>query len=152
MIIKIFKDIIFVIIIMSSTFIEDMREIANDKTLAQQILDKEREEKEEKFRQEQEKVKHELFLKLSKKYYSLIAEAIRLASLSGRTYKYMNFYREDFKANFPGVGNPVKIEEEWLNELCKEGSQYIPFGGRCLNGLKFSIWNNRSFTTLLSWE
>ena len=137
---------------MSSTFIEQMCEIANDKSLAQQFLDKEREEKQEKFREEQEKIKHALFLKLSTKYYYLIVEAIRLASLSGRTYKYINFCRDDFKANFPGVGNPVKIQEDWLNELCKEGSQYIPMSAPCLNGLKFEIWNNRSFTTVFNWD
>ena len=137
---------------MSSTFIEYMREIANDKSLADTIITKEREEKEKKFIEEQEKVKHELFLKLSKKYYNLIAEAIRLASLSGRTYKYMNFYREDFKANFAGLGNPVKIQEGWLNELCKEGSPYILENGKCLKGLKFTIWNNRSFTTVFKWD
>jgi hypothetical protein len=46
---------------MSSTFIEDMREIANDKTLAQQILDKEREEKKRNFDKNKKKLSMNYF-------------------------------------------------------------------------------------------
>lgn len=147
-----YKDNIFVLFIMSLSFIEHMREIANDKTLAQKIIDKQLEEKQNKFKEEQAKVKHGMFLKLTAKYYNFIIDAIKYASLNGKTYKYMNFCRDDFKANFPGVGNPVQIQEEWLNELCSDGSKYIPSYGTCLNGLQFTIWNNRSFTTVFNWD
>ena len=52
---------------MSSTFIEHMREIANDKTLAQKIIDNEIKEKENRLKEQQQKVRHQLFLKLSAK-------------------------------------------------------------------------------------
>jgi hypothetical protein len=130
---------------MSLSFIQEMQTIANDESLQDKM-------KEEDFKQRQNKFKHELFLKLSNKYYWLIVEGIKYASMSGKTYKYINFYREDFKANFPGVGNPVSIQEQWLDELIKEDSKYIPIGGRSLIGLQYNIWNNRSFTTVLSWH
>ena len=121
-----------------------MQLIANDELLQKKM-------REEDFKQRQNKVVHELFLKLSNKYYWLIIESIKYASMNGRTYKYINFCREDFKANFPGVGNPISIQEQWLDELIKEDSIYIPPGGTSLIGLQYNIWNNRSFTTVLSW-
>ena len=121
-----------------------MQLIANDESLQEKM-------REEDFKQRQNKVKHEMFVKLTNKYYWLIVESIKYASMNARTYKYINFCREDFKANFPGVGNPVLIQEQWLDELIKENSKYIPLGGKSLIGLQYNIWNNRSFTTVLIW-
>lgn len=137
---------------MSLTFIDQMRNIANDDALAKRIIAEQLQEKQEQLKEKQNEVKHCLFMNLTNKYYNFITEAIKYASLSGRTYKHMNFFRNDFKANFPGLGNPVQIQEEWLTELCRENSVYIPPNGRCLIGLKFTIWNNRSFTTVFTWN
>lgn len=129
---------------MEVSFIESMQIIANDELLQQRC-------KEEEFKQKQNEIKHKLFTYLSNKYYWLIVSSIKYASMNGRTYKYINFWKEDFKASFPGLQNPVLIQEEWLDELIKEDSKYIPLGGRSLIGLQYNIWNNRSFTTVLSW-
>ena len=121
-----------------------MQTIANDESLQEKM-------KEEDFKQRQNKVKHEMFVKLTNKYYWLIIESIKYASMNGRNYKYINFCREDFKADFPGIRNPVSNQEQWLDELIKEDSKYIPPGCRSLIGLQYNIWNNRSFTTVFNW-
>nr|UZT28973.1 hypothetical protein [Nucleocytoviricota sp.]UZT29315.1 hypothetical protein [Nucleocytoviricota sp.] len=129
---------------MSLSFIQEMQLIANDESLQEEMKD-------EVFKEKQNKIKHELFLKLSQKYYWLIVESIKYASMNGKTYKYLNFCRKDFKADFPGVGNPVSVQEQWLDEIIKPHSKYIPAGGRSLIGIQYNIWNNRSFTTVITW-
>lgn len=121
-----------------------MQIIANDTALQEKM-------KQEDFKQRQNKIKHEIFIKLTNKYYWFIIECIKYASMSGKTHKYINFCREDFKADFPGVGNPVSIQEQWLNELIKNDSKYIPKNGKSLIGLQYNIWNNRAFTTVFNW-
>ena len=68
-----------------------------------------------------------------------------------------NFKREDFKANCPGLGGVAAFQLLWLNEITNPESEYLiedpDNKGEKINlsGVKFSIWNNSSFTTVFSW-
>ena len=127
-----------------STFIENMREIATNEEYRKQI-------KQEKFIEQQNKYKDELFKKLSNKYYFVIINAIEYASWSGKTYKYINFMREDFIIDYPGLRNPIKNEEQWLDDIISENSLYKIADSPSLYGLQYSILKNKKFTTVFTW-
>ena len=157
------------------TFIERMRDMATDeeavaKTYADEL------EYNKNVRKER------LFYSLTFKYYDKIKEGIENASKHGRQYLYMNFNREDFKANFPGLGNPSKIQRQWLSELCNPNSKYLEgcswkqsisnknvkdshsvfykhknktqdtIKKESFEGLNYDVWNNAKFTTVFSWD
>ena len=135
---------------MMMSFIERMRLTANNEFIVSETYRKERE-------CAMAKRKHEMFTELTEKYYLYIKKAIVEASLHGKTTKYMNFFREDFKANFDGLGKPCEFQKMWLEELCNPDSSYIPIDPitnkkEHFEGLKFEVWNNRSFTTVFTWE
>ena len=54
-----------------------------------------------------------------------IKKAIENASKHGRQYVYMNFDRDEFKANFNGLGTPAQFQRLWLTELCNPNSKYL---------------------------
>lgn len=111
-----------------TTFIEQMRKMANDKEEVQRTFVDEYEEK-KRARQDQ------LFKSLTYRYYDEIKKAIENASKHGRQYVYMNFDREAFKANFCGLGNPAQVQRRWLAEMCNSNSKYleIPSFGQSQN-------------------
>lgn len=100
------------------TFIERMRNMANDKEAVQRTFIDEYEKK-------KEERKDALFKSLTFRYYDEIKKAIENASKHGRQYVYMNFDRDAFKANFNGLGTPAQFQRLWLQELCNPNSKYL---------------------------
>ena len=100
-------------------------------------------------------VKDEKFKFLTEKYLNDILAGIERAAKKGYREKYMNFDREDFKANCKGLGYPNEFQRMWLDEVSKPDSPYI-FKDKdgipkCLEGIEASIWNNGAFTTVFKW-
>mgnify|MGYP001166174564 CR=1 FL=1 len=112
-------------------------------------------------------VRNELFHKLTNKYHPTITHCIVNASNKGNREKFINFDRNDFKANCHGLGYPQQVMENWLKEMCSPDSIYLPV---CTNyistnynnwwkegdkmhfeGIQFEVWNNKAFTTKFSW-
>ena len=100
-------------------------------------------------------VKDEKFKFLTEKYLNDILAGIERAAKKGYREKYMNFDREDFKANCKGLGYPNEFQRMWLDEVSKPTSSYIfkdengvPM---CLEGIEANIWNNGAFTTVFKW-
>jgi hypothetical protein len=134
------------------TFIERMRIISNNKAIIKQTILNEFEKK--KF----ERI-DQLFKSLTFKYYKKIKTSIVFASTHGRQYSYMNFDRNDFKANLNGLGSPAKIQRKWLAEMCNPNSPYIIGNSwvdtekqECFVGINYDVWDNEKFTTVFSWD
>jgi hypothetical protein len=143
----------------TDTFIERMRIISNNKAIVEQTILNEFEKK------KAERI-DQLFKSLTLKYYEDIKMSIEFASTHGRQYSYMNFDRNDFKANLNGLGTPAKIQRKWLAEMCNPDSlyligncwvswidiEYVPEKKECFLGLNFDVWDNEKFTTVFSWD
>lgn len=136
----------------SMSFAEQMKYIA--------ITNKQQQEKtnlahHENLKKRQEYVKDYLFKILSDKYLITIHNAIKHAAQNGKRNKYINFTRDDFKANCPGLGGTVAFQALWLNEITNSNSKYLvedSNGNKIhISGIKYDIWNNGSFTTVFSW-
>tara|TARA_R110002072_G_C7813662_1_gene522729 strand:+ start:328 stop:768 length:441 start_codon:yes stop_codon:yes gene_type:complete len=110
-----------------------------------------KEEKEEKLKKRQEEVKDTKFHELSKKYHLQIKRGIENAAKEGKSEKYINFDRNDFKANCFGLGNPDEFLKLWLNEIVNPKSNYIPDGEDSFEGFTFQPIGNFKFTTKISW-
>ena len=101
-----------------------------------------------------DEVRDELFTVLTEKYVIDVRESIFRAAKKGSREKYINFNREDFKANFPGMGTPAQVQKAWLTEMCNPDSKYmIEVDGKklTLEGIEVDVWNNGKFTTKFSW-
>jgi|TARA_B110000259_G_scaffold187847_1_gene243625 hypothetical protein len=143
----------------SVTFIERMRIISNNKAIVEQTILNEFEKK------KADRI-DELFKSLTFKYYEQIKSSIIFASTHGRQYSYMNFDKNDFKANLNGLGSPAKIQRKWLAEMCNPNSPYLignswvslvytdclPEKRECFRGLNYDVWDNLKFTTVFSWD
>jgi hypothetical protein len=143
----------------SVTFIERMRIISNNKAIVEQTILNEFEKK------KAERI-DTLFKSLTFKYYEAIKTAIEVASTNGRQYSYMNFDRNDFKANLNTMGSPAKIQRKWLAEMCNPDSHYLIRNTwvswldidhtaekhECFMGLNYDVWDNEKFTTVFSWD
>lgn len=110
-----------------------------------------KEEKEEKLKKRQQEVKEVKFTELTKKYYFQIKRGIENAAKEGKSEKYINLDRNDFKANCFGLGNPIQFQKIWLEELCNPKSDYIPSGEESFEGFTFQPLDNFKFTTKISW-
>lgn len=110
-----------------------------------------KEEKEEKLKKRQEEVKHTKFTELTQKYFLQIKRGIQNAAKDGKSEKYINFERDDFKANCFGLGNTNEFLKLWLNELVNPSSKYIPDGEESFQGFTFEPLGNFKFTTKISW-
>tara|TARA_B110000046_G_C12909557_1_gene362220 strand:+ start:108 stop:515 length:408 start_codon:yes stop_codon:yes gene_type:complete len=110
-----------------------------------------KDEKEEKLKKRQEEVKDTKFTELTTKYYTQIKRGIENAAKDGKSEKYINFDRDDFKANCYGLGNTVEFQKLWLNEIVNPSSKYIPDGEDSFEGFIFEPLNNFKFTTKISW-
>jgi len=137
---------------MSMSFAEQMKHIA--------ITSKQQQEAKnlayhENLKKRQEQVKDNLFNILSDKYLITIHNGIKYAAQNGKREKYINFIRDDFKANCPGLGGTVAFQALWLSEITNPNSKYLledSNGDKIhISGIKYNIWNNGSFTTVFSW-
>ena len=138
------------------SFIEQMKSLSIEEDTK---LKKEKEIKEKAIKDKEEKrkedVKHELMIKLTRKYHGSIKRGIENASKQGKREKYINFDRNEFKANCKGLGFPQEIEKMWLEEMCNPESPYLPSDENEVKihfqGISYNIWNNTSFTTHFKW-
>ena len=109
----------------------------------------------EGLKKRQEHVKDYLFKILSDKYLITIHNGIKHAAQNGKREKYINFTRDDFKANCPGLGGPVAFQILWLSEITNPNSKYLIEDSNGIkihiSGISYDIWNNGSFTTVFSW-
>ena len=140
------------------SFAEQMKSLAIISEEEIRVKNQERQKlKEEQLKIRQEEVKDRMFKQLSKKHLLSIKTGIMNAAKKGKSEKYINFKREDFKANCPGLGGVSAFQLLWLNEITNPESEYLiedpDNKGEKINlsGVKFSIWNNSSFTTVFSW-
>ena len=123
------------------------------------VVDDERTEKRERFEEAKTKRIDEMMIKLTDKYHPLLKKGLNQAAHAGRREKYMNFERDDSKANFPPLGTPAEMASRWLCEMTLEDSKYLPLkegveeGGERehFKGLAFDVWNNGSFTIHFTW-
>jgi hypothetical protein len=105
-----------------------------------------------------DKRKDELFDFLTKKYHAKIKRSIMSAAQRGSKEKFMNFEKDDFKANCEGLGFPKDVQRLWLKEviLNKDEDTYLPIDEMTgmrdhLHGINFEVWNNAKFTTRFYW-
>jgi len=135
------------------SFIEIVQEITKESAYNLQI---EREQRIQLRNQIEFNIKDHKFKELVNKYYQKIINSILNAAKRGISKVYINFDKEDFKANFPGLGNPRQFQRLWLEELSKPDSEYIPVdekgNKKSFQGISFDIWNNRCFTTVFRWD
>ena len=107
-------------------------------------------------------VRDELFTTLTAKYHDTIKRGINNAARNGKREKFINFAREDFKANCHGVGFPQQVQAAWLKEMCNPESKYLPVADEAnewwsegekmhFQGVDFDVWNNKAFTVVFSW-
>lgn len=115
-------------------------------------------ERKKKFEEAKARRLHDMMVKLTDKYHPLLKNGLEQAAHNGRREKYMNFVRDDFKANFPSLGTPAQMARMWLCEMTTEDSKYIPYKQGCedngtdnFKGLEFDVWNNLAFTVKLTW-
>lgn len=109
------------------------------------------EEKQEKLKIRQDEVKDTKFTELTQKYFYQIKRGIENAAKDGKNEKYINFDRNDFKANCFGLGNTTEFLKLWLNEIVNPSSKYILNGEESFQGFTFEPLNNFKFTTKISW-
>ena len=145
------------------SFAEKMRTTSNEKKeeIEKMIAEKvaAREAKQEERAAE---VRDELFTTLTAKYHDTIKRGINNAARNGKREKFINFAREDFKANCHGVGFPQEVQTAWLKEMCNPKSKYLPVAeddnewwseGEKMHfqGVDFDVWNNKAFTVVFTW-
>ena len=139
------------------TFINALIETSTDRS---KIVEEEQielaTEKKKRFEESKSKRIDEILTRLTEKYHPLLKKGLNQAAHVGRREKYMNFERDDFKANFPTLGTPGNMALRWLQEMVKEDSPYLPFKEESeerehFKGLEFDIWNNKAFTIHLKW-
>lgn len=107
-------------------------------------------------------VRDELFTSLTAKYHDTIKRGINNAARNGKREKFINFARDDFKANCHSVGFPQQVQADWLKEMCNPESKYLPIAEEAndwwvegekmhFQGVDFDVWNNKAFTVVFSW-
>tara|TARA_Y100000591_G_C21723762_1_gene640220 strand:- start:166 stop:576 length:411 start_codon:yes stop_codon:yes gene_type:complete len=102
------------------------------------------------------RIRDEKYTFLTDKYFEIIMRGITNAAKSGKSARYINFDRNDFKANCKGLGYPNQFQKAWLEELQKPDSKYLTRFNTTevkisLEGITFDIWNNKAFTTVFKW-
>lgn len=101
-------------------------------------------------------VKDKKFKFLTRKYLSTILERIEFMTSQGNRETYINFNRDDFKANCNGLGFPRQFQRTWLMEMQNPKSDYLPTladGSKpSLEGIRFDIWGNKKYTTHFKWD
>ena len=135
------------------SFINSLIETSAERS---KIVEEEQSEKQKRFEESKAKRVDEIMTRLTEKYHPLLKKGLNQAAHAGRREKYMNFERDDFKANFPTLGTPGEMAVRWLQEMVKEDSKYLPFregteDREHFKGLEFDVWNNKAFTIHLKW-
>jgi hypothetical protein len=130
---------------------------------SQDVRKEKKEAKKKAFLKKKQARYDELMHFLTKKYAKSTYDSLVQAAQKGYAEKYINFHRDDFKANFPGLGNPSQVQRSWLNEMMDPKSKYLinddgnpefllGLGPVLLfDGIYYDVWNNGSFTTYFSW-
>ena len=111
-------------------------------------------EKEKSHEERMSKIKDEKFKEATTKYLSSILVGIENAARSGLRTKFINFDREDFKANCKGLGFPQEFLMLWLEEMSKSDTSYIEEKDglkETLEGITMEFVNMRKFTVKFSW-
>ena len=133
------------------------RKLASISEASRILIDTEMEHKKAKdmiFLKRQEEQYDALMHFLTKKYAKRTQDSLIRAAQKGKSEAYINFDRNDFKVNFPGLGDPKKNQRNWLNEMKNPDSKYViqNAGNIILDGISADIWNNGAFTTRFSWR
>lgn len=146
------------------SFAEKMRSTSTEKKeeieamIAEKVATREAKQKERAAQ-----VCDELFTNLTAKYHDTIKRGINNAARNGKREKFINFAREDFKANCYGVGFPQQVQTKWLDEMCNPESKYLPLADESntdwwaegekmhFKGVEFDVWNNKAFTVVFRW-
>jgi hypothetical protein len=102
------------------------------------------------------RLRDEKYTFLTDKYFEIIMRGITNAAKKGKHERFINFDRDDFKANCKGLGYPNQFQKAWLEELQKPDSKYLTRFNTTevkisLEGITFDIWNNKAFTTVFKW-
>ncbi len=134
------------------SFADKIRQVSNESKAAR---DKREAERTEKHNKRIEEVKHERFTFLTEKYFDKIIRAINNSAKRGLNEKFMNFEKNDFKANCHGLGYPSDLQKLWLKEMSNPTSPYLPENNDgekiSLNGFTYKVKNNKAFTTRFYW-
>ena len=135
------------------SFAEQMRNIAVE---AEAINTKRSEETPEEFEKRMATTRDEKYKFLTTKYFDTILRGITNAAKKGNRERYINFERDDFKANCKGLGYPSQFQRAWLEELQNPESKYLEEFQTAdnkvsLEGIEFDVWNNKAFTTVFKW-
>ena len=113
------------------------------------------EERAEKLRIRQEDVRQEKFSEYNAKYINMIKGGIENVARRGGSEKYINFDRNEFKANCFGLGNPTEFQRAWFDEICNPDSIYLhedEDGVKIsFEGFTFEQLPNAKFTTKITW-
>lgn len=73
-----------------------------------------------------ESIKHAKFIYLTEKYFDNIVFIIKKSANYGYRKVIHKFDKNDFKADFPGLGYPNQFIKMWLDELTDYESSYLP--------------------------
>ena len=89
-------------------------------------------------------------------YYNPLKDAILYKSERGIQELYFNFGYDYFKFNIHNTGNPRKMCSIWISEMTNPESKYLidnetGIKRQHLQGLKWNVWGNGSFTTRFTW-
>ena len=145
------------------TFAEKMRTTSTEKKAEIEAMIAEKVAAREARQEERAaEVRDELFTTLTAKYHDTIKRGINNAARNGKREKFINFAREDFKANCHGVGFPQQVQAAWLKEMCDPESKYLPVAEEAnewwaegdkmhFQGVEFDVWNNKAFTVVFTW-
>ena len=113
-------------------------------------------ESREEFEERIARLRDEKYTFLTDKYFEIIMLGIKNSAKKGKHERFINFDRDDFKANCKGLGYPNQFQKAWLEELQKPDSKYLTRFNTTevkisLEGITFDIWNNKAFTTVFKW-
>ena len=138
------------------SFLDTIKAISIDKTQKEDDKKNLPNNREEKLKLRQESVREEKFKYFNEKYIKTIMTGIENAAKRGEKVKYINFDRNEFKANCYGLGNPSEFQRSWFDEICNPDSKYlteIDTMGKKISfeGFVFEQIPNNKFTTKISW-
>jgi len=105
-----------------------------------------------------DRIKHQIFVFLTDKYFNTIVSVIKKSANYGYRKVIHKFDKNDFKANFSGLGYPNEFIKLWLDELTDYESCYLPIDEEnqtkiSLQGIEHSVihYNNHNITIKFQW-
>ena len=126
-------------------------------TFAQDMVELSREKKLENISR-RETIKHQKFVFLTDKYFESIVSIIKRSANHGYRDVFHKFDKNDFKANFKGLGYPNEFIKLWLDELTDYESSYLPTDEEnqaviSLQGIEHRVmnYNNNNITIKFQW-